>query len=347
MAGAMGDGGETMKLALFDCHTYDRTAFESVNAAYGHMLTFFEPRLSLATAPLAAGADVVSPFVNDRVDADTIAALKAHGIRLIAVRAAGVNAIDLAAAAAAGLPVVRVPAYSPNAVAEHAFALLLSLVRKTHRAWGRVREGNFSLDGLVGFDLAGKTLGVVGTGRIGRVAAGIARGFGCRVLVYDISPDPAWAATVGAEYVALNALLAASDIVSLHLPLTPQSRHLINAAALARLPRHAILINTSRGALIDTSALIACLKAGTIGAVGLDVYELEEGIFFENLADQPLQDDMLARLIGFPNVLVTSHQGFLTREALSNIAETTLENCRRLAAGEPLLYQVMPSPPVG
>lgn len=346
MAGAVGNIGSAMKLALFDCHAYDRVAFEAANAAHGHTLVFFEPRLLPETAPLAIGADVVIPFVNDRVDASVIASLKMHGVRLIAVRAAGVNAIDLAAATAAGLPVVRVPAYSPNAVAEHAFALLLSLVRKTHRAWARVREGNFSLDGLVGFDLAGKTLGIVGTGRIGRVAVGIARGFGCRVLVYDISPDPAWAATVGAEYVALDTLLAASDIVSLHLPLTPRSRHLINAAALARLPRHAILINTSRGALIDTSALIACLKAGTIGAAGLDVYELEEGIFFENLADQPLQDDMLARLIGFPNVLVTSHQAFLTREALSNIAETTLENCRRLAADESLLHRVTLSPAV-
>jgi D-lactate dehydrogenase len=347
MAGAVGDIGATLKLALFDCHAYDRVAFETANSVHGHTLVFFEPRLLPETAPLAVGADVVIPFVNDRVDANVITLLKMYGVRLIAVRAAGVNAIDLAAATAVGLPVVRVPAYSPNAVAEHTFALLLSLVRKTHRAWARVREGNFSLDGLVGFDLAGKTLGIVGTGRIGRVAVGIARGFGCRVLVYDISPDPAWAATVGAEYVALDTLLAASDIVSLHLPLTPQSRHLINAAALARLPRHAILINTSRGALIDTSALIACLKAGTIGAAGLDVYELEEGIFFENLADQPLQDDMLARLIGFPNVLVTSHQGFLTREALSNIAETTLENCRRLAAGESLLHRVTLSPSVG
>lgn len=329
-----------VQIALFDTHAYDRAAFDAANAGYGHSLSYFEPRLTAATAPLAEGCDVVCPFVNDRVDADTIARLRALGVRLIAIRAAGFNAIDIAAATAAGLPVVRVPAYSPHAVAEHAFALLLSLVRRTHRAYARVREGNFSLDGLVGFDLAGKTFGIVGTGRIGKVAAGIARGFGGQVLASDPIPDTAWAAETGVRYCPLDELLSRSDIVSLHLPPSAANAHLINATALAKMPPHAILINTSRGGLIDTAALVDALKRGAIGAVGLDVYELEEGVFFENHAERPLQDDVLARLIGFPNVLITSHQGFLTREALANIADTTLENCRRLGAGEPLLHRV-------
>ena len=329
-----------MKIALFDVHAYERITFTAANHAFGHTLIFFEARLTSATASLAAGNDVACVFVNDHVDASAVATLKSYGVRLIAVRAAGVNAIDLPAATAANIPVVRVPAYSPNAVAEHAFALLLTLVRKTHRAYARVRDGNFSLEGLVGFDLAARTFGIVGTGRIGKIAAGIACGFGAKVLASDLMPDVAWAASKGIEYRPLDDLLANSDIVSLHLPLTAQSHHMIDAAALARMRPQAVLINTSRGALVDTAALIKHLKMGALGAVGLDVYELEEGVFFENLSDLPLQDDMLARLIGFPNVLITSHQGFLTREALDNIASTTLENCRRLEAGETLLHTI-------
>jgi D-lactate dehydrogenase len=329
-----------MKIALFSAHSYDRIAFTAANRTFGHELIYFETRLTSATASLAAGNDAVCPFVNDYVDAAVVTAFKGLGVRLIAVRAAGVNAIDLPAAAAANIPVVRVPAYSPNAVAEHAFALLLTLVRKTHRAYARVRDGNFSLEGLVGFDLAACTFGIVGTGRIGKIAAGIASSFGAKVLVNDLMPDAEWAVSKGIEYRPLDDLLANSDIVSLHLPLTPQSRHMIDEVALARMRPQAVLINTSRGALVDTAALIERLKAGALGAVGLDVYELEEGVFFENLTDIPLQDDMLARLIGFPNVLITSHQGFLTREALSNIASTTLENCRRMEVGETLLHTI-------
>jgi D-lactate dehydrogenase len=262
--------------------------------------------------------------------------LQQGGTRLVALRAAGFNGIDLAAAKQLGIAVARVPAYSPHAVAEHAFALLLTLVRKTHRAFNRVREADFSLDGLVGFDLHGKTLGLIGTGKIGQVAARIGAGFGCRVLLADPQPDVAFATSLGAHYVARETLLAESDIVSLHLPLSPQTQHLIDAAALAAMKPGAILINTSRGGLVDTGALIAALKSGHLGGVALDVYELEEGVFFQDLSASGIADDQLARLTTFPNVLITSHQGFLTREALANIAETTLENARAFAAGEPL-----------
>lgn len=329
-----------MKISVFDTHRYERDALVAANVDYGFELQFFEARLSLQTVDLAQGSAVVCPFVNDHLDADVLARLNALGVKLVAIRAAGFNGVDLAAAKALQLPVVRVPAYSPHAVAEHAFALLLTLVRKTHRAYNRVREGNFALDGLVGFDVYGKTIGIVGTGRIGKVAAQIARGFGCTVLAYDIAPDSEWAAQQNVRYVDLDSLLANSDVVSLHVPLTNDSRHLMDAQALSRLKAGAILINTSRGALIDTKALIQVLKRGTLAGVGLDVYEQEEGVFFENQGDHPLQDDVLARLLTFPNVLLTSHQGFLTREALGNIATTTLENCRAFAAGEALVNRV-------
>jgi D-lactate dehydrogenase len=329
-----------MKIAVFDTHSHDRSALDDANIRFGHALSYFEPRLNRTTAPLAAGFPVVCPFVNCRLDADCLGQLAAGGTRLIALRAAGYNDIDLAVARQLGIAVVRVPAYSPHAVAEHAFALLLTLVRKTHRAHARVRDANFSLDGLIGFDLYGKTFGVIGTGKIGRVAATIARGFGCRVLLADPVIDTTFADAIGAQWVATDALLAESDIVSLHLPLTPDSRHLINADALARMKPTAVLINTSRGAIIDSDALVHALKAGRLGAVGLDVYELEEGIFFEDLSDTGVQDDLLARLTTFPNVLITSHQGFLTREALGNIAETTLANVRAFEAGEPLDNQI-------
>ncbi len=239
-----------------------------------------------------------------------------------------------------GITVTRVPAYSPHAVAEHAFALLLCLVRKIHRAYARVRELNFSLDGLEGFDLYGKTFGCVGVGRIGAVAAGIARGFGCRVVAYDVIEDSALATRLGIEYVSLDRLLAESDIVSLHVPLLSQTRHLIDAAALARMKPDAILINTSRGAVIDTDALVKALKSRQLGGVGLDVYELEEGVFFQDLSNETLTDDVLARLLTFSNVIVTSHQGFLTREALAAIAETTLANATAFERAQPLVNEV-------
>lgn len=317
-----------MKIAVFDTHNYDRHALEAANQTFSHDLTFLEPRLTVDTASLAAGFPAVCSFVNDRLDRPALATLRAGGTQLVALRSAGYNHVDLRAAADLGVTIVRVPAYSPHAVAEHTVALILALNRKIYRAFNRVRESNFGLDGLVGYDLFGKTVGVVGTGRIGAVFAGIMLGFGCRVLAFDARPDPAPGAMVGIEYADLGRLFAEADILSLHVPLTPDTHHLIDAAAIARMKRGVVLINTSRGALLDTRALIVGLKHGHIGAAGLDVYEEEEGIFFRDLSDQVLQDDVLARLLTFPNVLITSHQAFLTREALENIATTTLENVR-------------------
>jgi D-lactate dehydrogenase len=329
-----------MKIVLFDTHLYDRDSFAAANPAFGHELTFLEPRLTAATAPLAAGHDVICSFVNDRVDAAALERLGAAGVRLVALRSAGYNHVDLVAAARLGLPVVRVPEYSPYAVAEHAVALVLTLDRKIHRAVARVHELNFSLEGLVGFDLHGKTVGVIGAGKIGRVAARIFRGFGCRVLIHDRAADPALVAELGVEYVELAAMYREVDILTLHVPLTPTTRHLIDAAALAAMKRGVMIINTSRGALIDSRALVTALKSGHVGAAGLDVYEEEEGVFFRDLSDQVLQDDVLARLLTFPNVVVTSHQAFLTREALDNIATTTLASITAFARGETLVHEV-------
>jgi D-lactate dehydrogenase len=328
------------RIALFDTHAFERVAFAAANERHRFDLTFFEPRLTHETAALTAGFDAVCPFVNDRLDAETLAALHANGVRLIALRSAGYNHVDLRVAAALGLPVVRVPEYSPYAVAEHAVALLLALNRKIHRAFNRVREANFSLDGLVGFDLHGKIVGLVGTGRIGRVMATIMRGFGCRVLAADLQPDESFAEQLPLRYVSLPELYRESDIVSLHVPLTPSTYHLIDAEALQTMKRGVVLINTGRGALIDTRALIDALKSEHVGAAGLDVYEEEEGVFFRDLSDRVLQDDVLARLLTFPNVLITSHQAFLTREALANIAETTLANIATFGRGEPLQNEV-------
>ena len=325
---------------MFDTRAYDRNAFTAANVRYGHAITYLEPRLTPETAALAAGFPAVCSFVNDRVDAEAIGNLAGGGVRLLALRSAGYNHVDLTAAAARGLRVVRVPEYSPYAVAEHAVALILTLNRKIHRAFGRVREANFSLEGLVGYDLHGKTVGVVGTGRIGVVFARILRGFGCRILAYDLKPAAELAADAGVTYVDLPTLYRESDIVSLHVPLTPETVHLVDADALAAMKRGVCLINTSRGALIDTPALITALKQGRVGAAGLDVYEEEAGIFFSDLSDQVLQDDVLARLLTFPNVLVTAHQAFLTREALARIAETTLESVQAFERGEALAHEV-------
>jgi len=332
-----------MKVAVFDTHRFDRAALEQANREFHHELHFFEPRLTRETALLASGFGAVCSFVNDRLDGDALHVLHEGGVRLIALRSAGFNHVDLDAAGRLGLTVVRVPEYSPYAVAEHAAALILTLNRRTHRAYNRVREANFSLDGLVGFDLHGKTVGVVGTGRIGAVMLGIMQGFGCRLLAYDVREDATLAGDTGARYVALPELFSQSDIVSLHVPLTPDTRHLIDANALAAMKRGVVLINTGRGALIDTQALVAALKTGHVGAAGLDVYEEEEGVFFKDLSDQVLQDDVLARLLTFPNTLITSHQGFLTHEALANIASTTLANIRAFERGETLVHEVPPS----
>lgn len=321
-----------MRLTLFSSKPYDRDSFAAANQAHGFELHFLESRLDADTAALASGSAAVCAFVNDDLSAAVLEQLKAAGTRLIALRSAGYNHVDLAAARALDLPVVHVPAYSPHAVAEHAVALVLALNRRIHRAFNRTREGDFSLHGLTGFDLCGKSVGVVGSGQIGAVFARIMLGFGCRVWLHDPHPDAALEA-LGACYVGVDELLAASDIVSLHCPLTPATHHLINRHSLARMKPGAMLINTGRGALVDTPALIDALKSGQLGYLGLDVYEEEAELFFEDRSDQPLQDDVLARLLTFPNVIVTAHQAFLTREALAAIATTTLDNVAAWQAG--------------
>jgi D-lactate dehydrogenase len=302
-------------------------------------LTFLEARLTAATAGLASGHDAVCPFVNDDVSAATLEALRALGIRLAALRSAGFNHVDVGAAERLGVTIARVPAYSPHAVAEHAIGLLLTLNRKFHRAYNRVREGNFSLEGLVGFDLHGKTVGVVGTGKIGTVFCRILRGFGCRIMALDPYPNDE-CRELGVEYVEFAQLLAESHIISLHLPLTPETHHLIDAAAIERMRPGVIILNTSRGGLIDTRAVIAGLKSLRIGYLGLDVYEEEADLFFQDLSGNVLQDDVFARLLSFPNVLVTAHQGFFTEEALHNIADTTLANVTAFETGKGDLHQV-------
>jgi len=324
-----------MIVSFYDTKPYDQKAFlDAAKDADGITWRFHDFRLNADSAATAEGAQAVCVFVNDRVDAACIQVLAEHGVRLIALRCAGFNNVDLTAAKAHGIAVVRVPAYSPHAVAEHTVALLLTLNRQIHRAYNRVRDLNFSLHGLVGFDVHGKTVGIIGTGKIGQVTAEVFRGFGVRLIGYDPFPKPEWAATCGLNYVPLDELLAQSDIVSLHLPLTPQSKYLINEQTVSRMKRGAFLINTSRGKLIDTTAVIDALKTGHLGGVALDVYEEEEGIFFEDHSGRPLQDDELSRLLTFPNVLITSHQAFLTHEALAQIAGTTLDNLQRLQKGE-------------
>jgi D-lactate dehydrogenase len=318
-----------MTVAVFDTHRFDRAALEKSNATIGHDLRFFDTRLEQKTARLAAESGAICAFVNDVLDRPTLTALQELGVRLIALRSAGYNHVDLLAARELGLTVTRVPAYSPYAVAEHAVALLLALNRKLHRAYNRVRESNFSLDGLVGFDLHGKTVGIVGTGKIGAVFATIMAGFGCRLLAYDPFPR----ADLPVTYVDAARLLAESDVISLHVPLLPETFHFLNAGTISQLKPGAFIINTSRGALIEAQALIDALKSGHIGGAALDVYEEEGGIFFHDLSGEVLQDDVLARLISLPNVLITSHQAFLTHEALANIAQTTLETISAFERG--------------
>lgn len=316
-----------MKIAMFSAKPWVHLAFEPLAASFFAEITWLEPRLEPATAALAAGHEVVCVFVNDQIDATVLARMKDIGVRLVALRCAGFNNVDLKAASRLGVGVVRVPAYSPYAVAEHAVGMMLCLNRRFHRAWSRVLEGNFALDGLLGFDLHGKTAGVVGTGKIGQVVCRILQGFGCRILAYDTYPGAALEAS-GVEYVDLETLYAQSDILSLHCPLTPETRHMIGAASLETMKKGVMIINTSRGPLIDTSAVIAALKSGKIGYMGLDVYEEEQGLFFEDHSEQVIQDDMFVRLQTFPNVLITAHQAFFTKEAVDNIAKTTLENIR-------------------
>jgi D-lactate dehydrogenase len=323
-----------MKVAIFSAKKYDREFLSSANASR-HQLRFFEPRLNGETVGLAGGFDAVCVFVNDHANAAVIARLRSLGVRLIALRCAGYNNVDLAAAKKHGITVVRVPAYSPYAVAEHTIALILALNRKLHRAYNRVREGNLALDGLLGFDMHGKTVGVIGTGQIGTVVAQILAGFGCPTLAFDPFPN-ATCQSLGVRYVELNELFAQSDIISLHCPLTPENKYIINEAAIARMKKGVMLINTSRGALLDTVAIIEGLKSGKIGYLGLDVYEEEEEIFFEDRSGLILSDDVFARLLTFPNVIITGHQAFFTREALLNIAATTIDNVTKFENNQPL-----------
>lgn len=326
-----------MITAVYDTKPYDRQHLLAASEGSGIEWRFWEFRLAEATAPTAEGAESVCVFVNDRVDRACLEALARARIRLIALRCTGFNNVDLAAAKELGLAVTRVAVYSPYAVAEHAVALLLALNRKIHRAFNRVRELNFSLSGLAGCDLHGKTAGIIGTGKIGRVAAQILRGFGMRVLAHDPHPAADWAGANGVSYADIRTLARESDVILLHVPLTPETRHMIRGETIALMKRGAILINVSRGALIDTGDLIAALKDGRLGGVGLDVYEEEEGVFYEDLSGEILQDDALARLLTFPNVLITSHQAFLTREALDDIARTTVANLKALDSGRPFV----------
>jgi D-lactate dehydrogenase len=314
-----------MRIVVFSSKPYDRTFLDAANRQYGYDMLFVEPRLTAETVGMAARFDAVCVFVNDRLDDAVLEQLARGGTRIVALRCAGFNNVDIPAAERLGLDVVRVPAYSPYSVAEHAAGLILTLNRKFHRAYSRVREGNFSLAGLLGFDLHGRTVGIIGTGQIGTVFARIMAGFGCRLLGHDPHPN-AECESLGMASVPLNDLLAQSDIISLHCPLTPATHHLINADALQQMKTGVMLINTSRGAIVDTRAVIGGLKSGKIGYLGLDVYEEEADYFFENLSEKVIADDVLARLLTFPNVVVTGHQAFFTQDALQSIAETTLRN---------------------
>lgn len=329
-----------MKIAVFDTHSYDRTALNSANQECGHTLEFFEERLHEKTVELARGFEAVCPFVNCRLTEQVLSTLKDFGINVVLLRASGYNGIDMHAAQRLGIRVLTVPAYSPEAVAEHNFALLLTLIRKTHRAYNRVRDLNFSLEGLEGFNLHGRTYGLIGTGRIGLCAARIAKGFGCNVIASDPYPNMTESEKIGFRYLPFTDLLEQADIISLHMPLDIGTHHIINAESISHMKPGVILINTSRGGLVDTAALIKGLKDGRIAGVGLDVYEMEDGVFFHDLSSQSLHDDVLARLMTFPNVLITSHQGFLTAEALSNIAHTTLTNARMFETGQTLQNEV-------
>ena len=331
-----------MRVTVFGTREYDHASLEAANAGGMHVLDFVTEGLNARTAARARGAGAVCTFVNDRLDAPVLEAVYASGARLVALRSTGYDNVDLVAAKKLGLTVLRVPAYSPHAVAEHAIALIMALNRKTHLANARVHRQDFTLDGLVGFDLFGKTVGVVGTGRIGVVAARIlGQGFGCKVLATDPVPCSA-CMEMGVRYVELAELLAAADIVTLHCPLDSGTRHLIDGAALQRMKPGAMLVNTSRGAVLDTQAAIAALDSGKLGALGLDVYEGEAALFFRDLSDQALTDETFKKLLAFPNVIVTGHQAFLTREALRGIAETTIRNLTDFERGDPCTDNLVP-----
>ncbi len=328
-----------MKVAIFSTKTYDQEYFDRFNKNKEHDLTYFDVSLKPSTAKLASGFDVVCAFVNDRINQDTIEELASHHIGLIALRCAGFNQVDLEAAARSGIRIMRVPAYSPHAVAEHAVALILSLNRKIHKAYNRVRDNNFSLERLVGFDLYGKTVGVVGTGNIGRVFGKIMIGFGCKVIAYDVHKN-AEAENEGMIYTDLTTVFQEADIISLHCPLTPSTYQLINKHTLEMMKKGVMVINTSRGKLINTADVIESLKERHLGYLGIDVYAEEEKIFFKDLSERIIDDEMITRLNTFPNVLITAHQGFLTQEALEGITRTTLQNISDYAAGRSSINEV-------
>jgi len=329
-----------MKIAVFDSHRFEKETLIKASHEFKHELTFLDTTLSEKSAGLAQHHQAVCVFVNDHLNQAVIKSLAEMGIKLIALRCAGFNHVDLAAAHQHGIKVVRVPEYSPYSVAEHAVALMLCLNRKIHRAYNRVREGNFSLDGLVGFDMHGKTVGVIGTGKIGKALIHILRGFGCQVIAYDVAPNEIMARELNFTYMTMDEVLIQSDIISLHMPFNKNNCHLMNEEKLGLMKQGSILINTSRGSIIDTKALIKCLKEGKLGAAGLDVYEEEEAYFFQDHSSQMMDDDVLARLMTFPNVILTGHQAFLTHEALKNIAKVTMQNISDFEHGNALVNQV-------
>lgn len=323
------------EIAFFDTKPYDRVWMDRLKIEYGFIIKYYESRLNHDTVKLAQGSDAVVAFVNDTIDSVVIETLHSYGISVLALRCAGYNHVDFKAAFGK-VHIVHVPAYSPYAVAEHAAALLLSLNRKLHRAYTRTRDFNFSINGLMGFDLHGKTAGIIGTGKIGRVFIDICRGFGMNVIAFD--PYPIQDSNI--QYVELAELISKADVISLHCPLTPQTHHIIDREALEKVKPGALIINTSRGALIDSLALIDAIKSGHLGGAGLDVYEEESDLFYEDLSASVIQDDVLARLVTLPNVLITSHQAFLTAEALENIARTTMDNLRQYFTGQPLPNEI-------
>jgi D-lactate dehydrogenase len=328
-----------MQVAMFSAKNYERKLLDGLNADHRHELVYFDTLLGPGTTALAAGFPAVSVFVDDVVDGDVLKHLSAGGTKLVATRSTGFNHIDVRAAEALGVRVVRVADYSPNSVAEFAVGLLLALNRKIPRAYNRTREGNFELDGLMGFDLVGRTVALIGTGKIGTVFARIMAGFGCKVIGFDVHHSPEFE-KIGGCYAGAEEILAEADIISLHCPLTPQTHHIVNARTLARVKRGALLINTSRGGLVDTEAAIEALKSGRLGGMALDVYEEEAGLFFKDLSSTVITDDIIQRLVSFPNVIVTGHQAFFTREAIGTILETTLVSISDFAAGRSLANEI-------
>ena len=328
-----------MKVAVFSTKSYDREWFDRVNNESKHQLTYFDASLNAATTNLALGFEAVCVFVNDKIDKETIEQLAKNNIKLIALRCAGFNNVDIIAASERDIKVLRVPAYSPQAVAEHAVALILTLNRKTHKAYNRIRENNFSLEKLMGFNLHNKTVGVIGTGKIGAIFCSIMQGFGCKVIAFDINESEELKRK-GVQYKTFDELLSESDIISLHCPLTPETRHLIDKKAFAQMKKGAMIVNTSRGAVIDSSDAIDALKTGKLGYLGIDAYEQEENLFFKDLSESIIQDDTILRLMSFHNVLITAHQGFFTKEAMEQITTTTIKNFNDFENSLPLENEV-------